>query len=127
VTERDRLNAEAARFFRFSTTCAVYHPPVAITRSRAGRVVTTDAPVPKPVKVDVIPNFNPTIEEITAFGDPSSFKPGKQAILKVLTRDLIPDRAGSFEIGPQRYSIMAITPLYRGARVFRHDVLVGWE
>lgn len=124
MTARERLNARAATFFQKSSMQAKYTPPKVTSRSRAGRVQAEAYKVDKPLCV--IPNFSPTTEMLTEFGNISD-TPKNVAVFKVLNEGLTPDRKGHFTFEGKTYSILAVIPKYRGEQVFRWECLVGYE
>ena len=124
MNERQRLNREAENFFYKSTVGALYHPVATMTRSRAGRASGVNAAPSQPV--NVIFNLNPSPEDVTAFGDIAN-KPGQKAVIKVLAKDLTPEKTGAFTLGGVRYSVLALNPEYRAQEVFRWTVLAGFE
>ncbi|HXF03750.1 MAG TPA: hypothetical protein VNJ87_00025, partial [Candidatus Macondimonas sp.] len=88
-----------------------YYPPAAVGRSRAGRALAAVAP--EGVRVKAIASFNPRLEEVTAFGDPSQLAHAQRVVLKVLECDLLPAKGGAVEPRPSLH--------------FRCRVLLGHE
>lgn len=123
MTPRDRLNRNAQIFFRKNAECATYYPPAAVGRSRAGRALAAVAP--EGVRVKAIASFNPRLEEVTAFGDPSQLAHAQRVVLKVLECDLLPAKGGAFELRGVRYDVLAVEP--RPSLHFRCRVLLGHE
>lgn len=124
MTARERLNARAATFFHSSSMQASYTPPKVTSRSRAGRVETEVYKVDK--TLCVIPNFAPTAEQMTEFGNVSD-APKNVAVFKILNEGITPDTKGHFTFEGKTYSILSVIPKYRGEQVFRWECLVGYE
>jgi hypothetical protein len=128
-SERTTLNREAARFFMENAVPALYYPRSSTPRDRWG-AVPTNAKTPKSFCVDVIPEFNPTVEMIEAFGHTAEFQPGTRVIAKVLRKTfggIDVDLGASLELDGKRYNVLGWRPYYRGHDLFRQDVLLGYE
>jgi hypothetical protein len=114
------------RFHRANSTCVTYQPPSVTSRDRFGQTLTSN-PAPSNPNINALIDWELTPEQVTAFGDPSAFGPGRRAVFRVLACDLEPQKSGMFVLDGTTYSILAIQPLTRSGRTFRYDVLVGWE
>lgn len=112
-------------FHRANGLWVGYLPPLKGERDRSG--VVTEAKRQTPEQIKALINWTPTLEQVTAFGDPSRLQAGRRAVFRVLAADLCPDTAGSFTRGQTHYSIWAVNALERGGQVYCYDCLVGFE
>lgn len=124
--EHLRLNREADAYFRFNGKPCQYSEPQNLEYSRTGTVVNLNTPTVDKICVAVVPVLSPSLEQVTAFGSLHQYRIGQQAILKVLAADLIPELKGSFWIDERRFEVIGVKPEYRGAELWRFDVLLGY-
>lgn len=111
-------------FHRMNATPVRYRPPFVGEVSRGG--VATPGSQPANVSVGALIEWEPTVEEVTVFGDPSSFGSSRKAVFRILASDLTPVKQGSFEYGSIDYQILGINMLERGGQVYCWDCLVGY-
>ena len=118
------------RFFRLNSKTVNYEASVSAARSRTG-VVSGVVTAPLSVPVRAVIDRNPKLEEITAFGDASEYRPGTRAVIRVISADLLPANGGVFTIPdetPARaFTVLAVNPLHEANELWAFDCLVGFE
>lgn len=125
MSDFDDAFTELEDFHHRNGTVVVYRPQIVTQRSRTGRNIGPTTTAPETIEVTVLIDFEVNLERVTSFGDPSLFRPGRQAIFRVLASDLEPQKDGRFEFDGKHYDVLGITPLWRGGTLFKYDVLVG--